>query len=215
MDAENVQNLLRRAEAGLRLLDHPFYQRWQHGELGAGELAAYAGQYRHFERLVPELLASAVAGVIDARVAGLIGRNLADEAGGDPTHLQLFDRFAAAVGGVGDKPDEATAALVGTYHDLSASSPALGLMALAAYEHQAADVAATKASGLRAHYGVDGDAVTFWDVHAELDADHAAWAAEAISRLSFEEEELFGAARRANQAWWSFLDAREACAAGG
>jgi pyrroloquinoline quinone (PQQ) biosynthesis protein C len=33
-----------------RLLGHPFYQRWQEGELAVPELTAYAEQYRHFER---------------------------------------------------------------------------------------------------------------------------------------------------------------------
>lgn len=230
MDVKTVQDLLRQAEAGLRLLDHPFYLRWQRGQLAAGELAAYAAQYRHFEQLVPVVLSAAAAGVDDDRAAELIGRNLADEAGGDPTHLQLFDRFAVAVaaevggaavgapaegGGAPAEADEATAGLVGTYLELAAAGPALGLTALAAYEHQAADVAATKASGLRAHYGFDGGAVTFWDVHAELDADHARWAAEAISRLPVEAGQLYDAARQANQAWWSFLDQREACATAG
>ncbi len=215
MDVKTVHELLRQAEAGLRLLDHPFYRRWQRGEVATGELAAYATEYRHFERLVPVLLSSAIDGVEDGRAVELIGRNLADEAGGDPTHLQLFDRFAAAVGGVQSSPDAATSSLVGTYRELAGLSPALGLTALAAYEHQAADVAATKASGLRVHYGFDGDAVTFWDVHAELDADHARWAAEAISRLAVGAESLFSAARRANEAWWSFLDQREASAAEG
>ena len=29
------------------VLRHPFYQRWSAGELTTGELADYAGQYRH------------------------------------------------------------------------------------------------------------------------------------------------------------------------
>src|SRR5262245_36556022 len=29
------------------VLDHPFYRRWSQGELSAGHLALYAGQYRH------------------------------------------------------------------------------------------------------------------------------------------------------------------------
>ena len=44
---------------------------------------------------------------------------------------------------------------------------------LAAYETQAAAVAATKAAGLRRHYGIDGPGVAFWDVHADLEADQA------------------------------------------
>ena len=29
------------------VLEHPFYQRWSAGELTTGELALYAGEYRH------------------------------------------------------------------------------------------------------------------------------------------------------------------------
>ena len=33
--------------AACNVLEHPFYQRWSAGELSAGELALYAGEYRH------------------------------------------------------------------------------------------------------------------------------------------------------------------------
>ena len=31
----------------ISVLEHPFYQRWSSGELGAAELGIYAGEYRH------------------------------------------------------------------------------------------------------------------------------------------------------------------------
>ena len=39
-----------------RLLAHPFYRRWEAGTLRPGELASYAGQYRHFEATLPVVL---------------------------------------------------------------------------------------------------------------------------------------------------------------
>jgi pyrroloquinoline-quinone synthase len=85
---------------GRRLLTHRFYQRWSHGELRAGELAAYAGQYRFIEAGLPGWLRSIQNCADTPRLRDLLQRNLDDEVGGDVTHLELFDRFAAAVGAV-------------------------------------------------------------------------------------------------------------------
>ena len=41
---------LEQARTRWNVLEHPFYQRWSRGELTRGELAAYAGQYRHAVR---------------------------------------------------------------------------------------------------------------------------------------------------------------------
>ncbi|MDP9074508.1 MAG: iron-containing redox enzyme family protein [Actinomycetota bacterium] len=206
VDVARVQLALQQAGTGFQLLDHPFYQRWQRGELTVGDLADYAVQYRHFEQLLPGFLGQIAVGVTDERAAGLVAMNLADEAG----HLALFDRFAAALGATPGPADDATDQLVATYRALAASSPAHGLAGLAAYEGQAAAVAATKARGLRDHYGLDGEAVAFWDVHAELETGHAAWAAEAMASLETHPDTVFVSARRAAEAWWSFLDRREA-----
>ena len=40
-----ADDAVRRAVEGRELLSHPFYQRWQAGQLAQGELADYAVQY--------------------------------------------------------------------------------------------------------------------------------------------------------------------------
>ena len=50
-----------------RLLAHPFYRRWEAGTLERGELASYAGQYRHFEAALPVVLERIAAGLPDGR----------------------------------------------------------------------------------------------------------------------------------------------------
>jgi len=45
---------------GRELLGHPFYLRWQAGELAPGELAEYAVHYRAFEAALPVVLAAVV-----------------------------------------------------------------------------------------------------------------------------------------------------------
>ena len=83
---------------------------------------------------------------------------------------------------------------------------------LAAYETQAAAVAATKAAGLRRHYGIDGPGVAFWDVHADLEADHADWTASALAATAASPAQVTSAAADGARAWWQFLDERQTTA---
>jgi pyrroloquinoline-quinone synthase len=204
-----------RALEGRRLLSHPFYQRWSRGELGAGELATYAGQYRCVETALPGWLVSIQQHTTSADVRGLVQRNLDDEVGGVTTHVELFERFAVAVGATAADHTEvepATRALLDIHGDLVASSAAEGLAAVLAYEVQAPAISATKAAGLRSRYGLDGDAVLFWDTHAQMEDEHAAWTLDAVMAAGGRPAAVSSAARRAADAWWSFLDEREAAA---
>src|SRR5580698_6009678 len=69
---------------GRALLGHPFYLRWQAGELAPGELAEYAVHYRAFEAALPVVLTAVVdrlraQGEVEA--AATVGQNLDDELG--------------------------------------------------------------------------------------------------------------------------------------
>ena len=207
MDAPRLDAVLQERLAGRRLLDHPFYQRWSRGEVSVAELRAYAAQYRHFEAVLPAHL----RGVADAAGTEVMReqalRNLDDES----THLDLFDGFAAALEAPRDaQPSPAMAHLLDTYADACQTGPAAGFAALLAYELQAADVAASKADGLREHGILDGDALRFWDLHATLDRDHAQWALDALQQSGADAETVGEAIEAAAAAWWSFLDEREA-----
>jgi pyrroloquinoline quinone (PQQ) biosynthesis protein C len=204
---------LTHAIAGLRLLDHPFYRRWEAGALQAGELADYAAQYRHFEASLPTTLRDLLTQIDDGPAADLVRRNLADEESNPEPHVALFERFAQAVGAASEAaPTAATQALLDTYRRLIEASGAEGLAALVAYEMQAPDIAASKAQGLRDHYGLDDRATQFWDVHATMDRDHASWAIGALETLPATEGTVVDATRTAATAWWTFLDDREAAA---
>jgi pyrroloquinoline-quinone synthase len=200
------------AVAPYRLLDHPFYRRWEAGALAEGELAAYAGQYRHFEVALPGFLADLV-GVLDGEAAELVVANLADEVAGPETHLELFDVFIRSVGATDDAAiSPAMAALVGVYTEaVRAGDAPRSLGVLAGYEIQAAEVAQTKVAGLVDHYGVDAEGSRFWHLHAELEASHAAWTLDAARGL--DTDAVAAGARDSAAAWWAFLDEREALAA--
>ena len=211
MTPDELTAEISRAIADRHLLQHPFYQRWERGELGPGELGAYAAQYRHFEAALPTTLRGVIAGLPAGPAADLVERNLHDEETNPKSHVELFETFAQAVGAPADAPPApATRALLDTYGRLVAGSGAEGLAALVAYEVQAPAISASKADGLRRHYGCDADATAFWDVHATMDSDHAGWAIAALAELPVAAARTTGAARAAADAWWAFLDEREA-----
>jgi pyrroloquinoline-quinone synthase len=211
-----ADDAVRRAVAGRELLAHPFYQRWQAGQLAEGELADYAVEYRSFEAALPAVL-TAVAHRFRAdgamAAADSVEQNLADELGCPEPHLALFDRFAEAVGSnQAASTGPAAEALVATYFDLVAEGPAGALAGLAAYESQASAIAASKADGLRHWYDIDTRGTAFWDVHATMDVDHATWATDALDQAGADPAQVERAARRAADAWWALLDERQAAA---
>ena len=198
-----------------RLLSHPFYRRWEAGELTSAELAEYAVHYRAFEAVIPEVLTAVVGELMaeaEFEAAELVARNLADELGHPEPHLALFDRFSAALPAtpVADGPGAAARQLADTYRVLAHRSPVAALAGLAAYESQAAGIAATKGEGLRRWYGMDAAGTRFWDVHSAMDADHGDWAVEALALLGADADEVAGSARLAADAWWALLDERQA-----
>ena len=219
MDIEKRAAILTAVEEALqgrRLLSHPFYRRWSRGELLLGELGAYAGQYRVIEARLPGWLVSIQRSAQNGEVTELVQRNLDDEVGGPVTHLELFDRFAAAVGATNPQAteiDPATRSLLDIHDELVASSAAEGLAAVLSYELQSPEISASKAAGLRSQYGVDGDSVAFWDTHALVEGDHASWTLDAVVAAGGEPPMVRTAARRTADAWWAFLDEREVAAA--
>jgi pyrroloquinoline quinone (PQQ) biosynthesis protein C len=213
MDRDQVHNAIAEALEGRRLLEHPFYRRWEAGALADGELAAYAEQYRHAERALPEVMATIVRGLPAGPGADLVAANLADELSVPEPHVDLFEGFADAVSAHSDATaGPAVTALVDQQRTAAAADAVAGLAMLAAYEVQSADIAATKSAGLTDHYGVDPSSTRFWDVHAHLEADHADWTLEALALLATDPDQVRTAARAGAEAWWQFLDEREAAA---
>jgi pyrroloquinoline-quinone synthase len=195
-----------------RLLLHPFYRRWEAGDVSMDELGAYAAQYRHFEAYLPQFLGRLRDTLPEGRARDLVAANLADELGDPVPHLELFDGFAAAVGSQAEAPSSAMSALLAIYDELLDTTPTAALAGLVAYESQAAEVAASKAGGLRRHHGLDEDGVRFWAHHAAVDADHGRWLTSALEEQPGDPVRTLAAARRTADAWWAFLDEREAAA---
>ena len=174
------------------VLKHPFYERWECGELSRPELEFYAGEYRH-------------AVVALSRAAAIAGDE--DHAREESEHVALWDDFAAALDAPLDReptPETADCA--------AAWSPAERFEAQAvlyAIESAQPAISRTKLSGLVEHYGFDPDdpAAEYFRLHAERDIEHARAAREALAEApAADVAALAAAAERALEANWRLLD---------
>lgn len=210
MPKPNITEAVHGAIGAHRLLDHRYYRSWQEGSLSPGDLREYAAQYRHFEAVLPETLAAAAAAIADPTARSLTEGNLHDELSSPAAHLDLFAGFCEALDA--DPRTEATpatASLAALYERAGREGPIPALSVIAAYEVQAAEIAATKAGSLRRHYGLSADATAFWDVHAEMEREHASWTTDALQALGADPVAVQSWAGRSSAAWWEFLDERE------
>jgi len=211
LSVAETAGLISEGIGGMRLLDHPFYRRWEAGTLARGELARYAEQYRHIEAALPGVLGQVASCLPEGSAREAVTANLSDELGNPAPHLDLFEAFAIAAGARRDAPPApATQSLVALQLSSAATDPVRALGVLAAYETQAAAVAASKAAGLRFHYGIDGPGAAFWDVHAELEVGHGDWSAGALAATADSPAQVTSAVATGASAWWQFLDERDA-----
>jgi pyrroloquinoline-quinone synthase len=168
-------------------LRHPFYQRWERGELRREDLALYSGQYRH-----------AVVALADS-----------EHAREERAHVAIWDDFAAACGGEPAEPLPETRELVATF---AAAAPGAEADAvLYAIEASQPPVSQTKLDGLVGHYGFapDDAGTTYFRVHAELDKQHAAEAAGRLATANGSSEAALARAESALAANWRLLDGVE------
>jgi pyrroloquinoline quinone (PQQ) biosynthesis protein C len=161
-------------------------------------------------------LASIAEALPPGRARDLVEANLADELGSPEPHAQLFESFALAAGARPDAPaTPSTAALLAVVRTTASNDPVAALAMVAAYEVQAADIAASKGDGLRRHYGFDEEGTSFWDVHRTQEVEHAGWSMDALTALGADPDVVQAAATVSADSWWLFLSEREELAAAG
>jgi pyrroloquinoline-quinone synthase len=183
------------------VLAHPFYTRWERGELTRDELTFYAGQYRH-----------AVAALADAAstAAPLTGPEHAAE---EAAHVDLWDGFGSACGdGRDNAPLEETQECAAAW--TSASDPLEAVAILYAVESGQPEISRTKLDGLVGHYGFssEGEGTAYFRLHAERDREHAAEARALLEEHAgpADADRLVAAAERALRGNWRLLDGVEA-----
>jgi pyrroloquinoline-quinone synthase len=188
MRKDDVAARLDRATHDYRLLEHPFYKAWAAGSLKHDDLAFYATQYWRQVEAFPGYLES-LSTRLDGSSRTIVLANLSDEREGD--HPALWLDFAAALG-VEDveatPPEPETQKCVGDFATgADSASVAFALGMIYGYESQTPEVAATKVTGLREHYGIDGAGTEYFELHGELDVAHARDLSEAIAEVADEE----------------------------
>jgi pyrroloquinoline-quinone synthase len=180
------------------VLRHPFYRRWECGELTRDQLAYYAGEYRHAVSALARLARRASS-----------PEHAAEEA----AHVTLWDGFAHALDADLDRPPRIeTQACVDAW--AAPSDELEGVAALYAIESAQPEISRTKLDGLLDHYGFErgGAATAYFEVHSDRDHEHAAESKRVLAERARDEDcdRLVAAAERALAGNWTLLDGVEA-----
>jgi pyrroloquinoline-quinone synthase len=181
------------------VLRHPFYTRWERGDLTRSELAFYAGEYRH---------------AVTALAAAAAASGDAEHAREEAEHVGLWDAFADALEAPLDRePTRETAACAEAW---ARTDRLEALAVLYAVESAQPAIAETKLRGLVDHYrfAPDGHGTEYFTLHAERDKEHARAAKAQLAGVAPEDEpRLAAAAEEALRANWLLLDGVERVAA--
>lgn len=211
-----TQELVRRLDEATRdkrLLEHPFYRAWVAGTLTEDDLAFYATQYWRQVEAFPGYLESVATRIDDGSARKSIEENLADER--DDDHPGLWVRFAESLGRDRDAlastpaEPETTTCVAAFKSATEKGSVPFALGALYAYESQTPEVAETKVTGLREHYGIAGAAAEYFELHGELDVEHSRELAAAIDEVATtdaERAEAVAGAKAGAEAIYGLLD---------
>jgi pyrroloquinoline-quinone synthase len=198
------------------ILKHPFYQRWQAGELTLDELKGYACQYYQHVLAFPRYVSGTHANCNDLADRQELLENLREEEEGPNNHPELWLQFGEAIGLAREDMTEAeplpeTTAIDKTFTRITKDSSFIsGIAALYAYESQVPEVAGTKMEGLKKFYGVDSpDGLRFFVVHHSLDVEHSKVTRSMVARHAESAEDAEEAARAVEEscdALRGFLD---------
>jgi pyrroloquinoline-quinone synthase len=180
------------------VLHHPFYRRWECGELAPEDLAYYAAEYRHAVVALAELAKHSSA-----------PEHAAEEA----AHVTLWDAFAHSLDADLDRaPRLETEACVDAW--TATGDDLEGVAALYAIESAQPDISRTKLDGLVEHYGFEpgSGGTAYFEVHSERDHEHAAESKRVLAERARPEDHdrLVAAAERALAGNWTLLDGVEA-----
>ncbi|HMD56199.1 MAG TPA: iron-containing redox enzyme family protein [Solirubrobacteraceae bacterium] len=205
---------LDRARAARNVLEHPFYVRWNAGELCPGELALYAREYRQAVLALAEASELAAAAAPEAHAPGL--RRHAEE---ERSHVAMWDAFASAARAAADAEAPSHGPLAQTRGCASAWTAGADLLEhlaiLYVIEAGQPRISEAKIEGLVAHYGYspEGPATEYFRVHRRLDVEHARAARELIVELLAREpaagargERMLERSETALRGNWALLD---------
>ena len=174
------------------LLDHPFYQAWNAGELPVEALRTYAEEYGPFVQTVP---------------AGWAAHGDSRTANEEVMHAVLWEKFANALGTTSVNPPKLsqTKKLVDTCTELF-KDPVTALGGLYAFEAQQPNTSASKLQGLRKHYSdLPKDVQQYFEVHCD-DVHEMAWIIERLEgKTEQERKQALKACEKVAKGLWDAL----------
>ena len=161
------------------LLNHPFYETWNAGELSHEAIKEYSAQYFKHVSSFPRYLSSIHSNCDNLKTRQMLLDNLIDEERGSENHPELWMRFAEGMGNTRKNVNETvpmkeTEELVKIFKKLSKSEKYhIGLAALYCYESMQPEISETKKDGLQKFYNInDEDTLKFFTVHMHADKWH-------------------------------------------
>ena len=201
------------------LLNHPFYETWNAGELSHEAIKEYSAQYFKHVSSFPRYLSSIHSNCDDLKTRQMLLDNLIDEERGSENHPELWMRFAESMGNSRKSVENKKAMkeieeLVATFYSLSKSEQYhVGLAALYCYESMQPEISETKKDGLQKFYGIkDEKALKFFTVHMHADKWHREVVRNLLAELSDtkeKQEEILAAVDSALLALNNFLSGME------
>ena len=201
------------------LLNHPFYETWNAGELSHEAIKEYSAQYFKHVSSFPRYLSSIHSNCDDLKTRQMLLDNLIDEERGSENHPELWMRFAEGMGNSRKSVESKKAMqeieeLVATFYSLSKSEQYhVGLAALYCYESMQPEISETKKDGLQKFYGIkDEKTLKFFTVHMHADKWHREVVRNLLAELSDtkeKQEEILAAVDSALLALNNFLSGME------
>lgn len=219
--SEPLQNALSQIEhASSAVLSHKAIEKLSSGNLSLNQLKVVFTEYRPYCDVFPRLLSAVAANTPDDITRFTLIDNLYDEHGnGDITksHRTLYDRFLASLGVPADSEPQAavtTERYVSNCLEFCKDSHylcGLGFLGPGTESFTNAEYSSIY-KGLRQVKGAVDLDLEFWEVHIDVDEDHAAECIQAISACCHTEKDvervLEGAmfAIEAERAFWDGIN---------
>jgi len=165
------------------LLCHPFYKAWSDGQLTREDLREYALDYYEHVRAFPTYLAELALRLNEGHTRRAVLANMGEEMGHEKgkasgaSHAELWMDFADGMGAGKEfaRPVlNEIKELVQHFNDVASEGTVEeALAAFYAYESQVPRIATEKERGLRAWYGADDKACSYFTLHQTADVYHS------------------------------------------
>lgn len=165
------------------LLKHPFYQKWNKGELTLENLRVYAKEYYWLVQRIPGIVEKARNLIADPLIKMRIEQNVQEEL----SHIDLWIRFAKALkiseAELHDyEPSVQVKLAVRSLEELVSQGEEEAVAAIYALERELPKIAETKMDGLEKFYGLTSDdARAYFQEHLNEEKHFSVWMSVDVS----------------------------------